>query len=330
MTQDPKGGITALRIVFMGTPDFAVSTLDALYTAGHEIAAVVSQPDKPRGRHGELSPGPVKARAIELGIPVLQPVKARDEVFIQRIREISPELIVVTAYGQILKKELLDIPKYGCINVHASLLPRWRGAAPIQWSIIEGDSITGVTTMLMDEGLDTGDMLLKKEVEIDPKETGGSLFEKLSKAGGELIAETVELLQSGGLVRKKQDDSLSTYASMLDKHMGKISWERGADEIERLIRGLDPWPSAYTSFNKKILKLWSGEVLKEEELPAEAEDLVRNAKAGAVVSASERGLIVKTGKDFLKINELQPEGKKRMKAEEFLRGNRIAVGTVLG
>ncbi len=319
-----------MRIIFMGTPDFAVATLEALYDAGFEVIAAVSQPDKPKGRHGVLSPTPVKEKALELGIPVLQPEKARDESFINKIRELAPDLIVVTAYGQILKKELLEIPEYGCINVHASLLPRWRGAAPIQWAIIDGDSLTGVTTMYMDEGLDTGDMLLKKEVPIDEKETGGSLFEKLAKAGGELIVETVRKLESGELTRQKQDESLMTYASMLDKHMGRINWKRGADEIERLIRGLDPWPGAYSFWDKKMLKLWDADVLYENDeafssISVESE----SAEPGTVVIADQKGFVIKTGRGFLKINELQPEGKKRMKAEDFLRGNRITEGAVL-
>lgn len=320
-----------MRIIFMGTPDFAVSTLEALYNAGFDVIAAVSQPDKPKGRHGILSPTPVKEKAMELGIPVLQPEKARDADFTERIRELSPDLIVVTAYGQILKKELLCIPEYGCINVHASLLPRWRGAAPVQWSIIEGDKVTGVTTMLMDEGLDTGDMLLKKEVEIGPKETGGSLFDKLAKAGGELIVETIKRLESGELKREKQNEDLMTYASMLDKHMGKINWSREAVEIERLIRGLDPWPGTYSYFDKKMIKLWSADVIEDnEEISRESGIDTERAEAGSVVIASKKGLVIKTGKGFLKINELQPEGKKRMKAEEFLRGSRITEGAVLG
>ena len=320
-----------MRIVFMGTPDFAVATLEALCEAGFDVIAAVSQPDKPKGRHGILSPTPVKEKAMELGIPVFQPEKAKDSEFIEKLRELAPDLIVVTAYGQILKKELLSIPKYGCINVHASLLPRWRGAAPVQWSIIEGDKVTGVTTMLMDEGLDTGDMLLKKEVEIGPKETGGSLFEKLAKAGGELIVETVKRLEAGELKREKQNEELMTYASMLDKHMGKINWNREAAEIERLIRGLDPWPGTYSFYEKKMLKLWDADVIEDtEELSKESSIDTERAEAGSVVLASKKGLVIKTGKGFLKINDLQPEGKKRMKAEEFLRGSRISEGTVLG
>ena len=320
-----------MRIVFMGTPDFAVATLEALCEAGFDVIAAVSQPDKPKGRHGILSPTPVKEKAMELGIPVFQPEKAKDSEFIERLRELAPDLIVVTAYGQILKKELLSIPKYGCINVHASLLPRWRGAAPVQWSIIEGDKVTGVTTMLMDEGLDTGDMLLKKEVEIGPKETGGSLFEKLAKTGGELIVETVKRLEAGELKREKQHEELMTYASMLDKHMGKINWNREAAEIERLIRGLDPWPGTYSFYEKKMLKLWDADVIEDtEELSKESSVDTERAEAGSVVLASKKGLVIKTGKGFLKINDLQPEGKKRMKAEEFLRGSRISEGTVLG
>ncbi len=308
-----------MKIVFMGTPDFAVSTLTSLYDAGYEIAAVVSQPDKPKGRHAELMPTPVKAKAIELSIPVLQPAKARDPEFIEILRKISPDLIVVTAYGQILKKELLDIPKYGCINVHASLLPRWRGAAPIQWAVIEGDEYAGVTTMQMNEGLDTGDMLLTKSFKLREDETGGSLFDKLSELGGELIVETVRLLEKGELKPVPQPEEGMTYASMLKKENGNIDWSKSAVEIDRLIRGLTPWPGSYTRLNGKILKIHKAVPcsMKDNELKAIYENA--DKEFGRTVAVNGR-LFVICKDSMLELIEVQMEGKKRMDAVSFLRG----------
>ena len=247
-----------MRIVFMGTPDFSVPTLKALVEAGHDVAAVVTQPDKPKGRGKEMQMTPVKVQALEYKIPVYQPAKVRDQAFIQVLREMDADVFVVIAFGQILPERILNLPKYGCINIHASLLPKYRGAAPIQWAVINGDEVSGVTTMQMDVGLDTGDILDTVEVRLDPKETGGSLFDRLSLAGGKLILSTLEKAEAGILHPVKQDEA--THVTMLDKSMGQIDWSMDAAVIERLIRGLNPWPSAYTKFEGKTLKIWSADV----------------------------------------------------------------------
>ena len=335
----------------MGTPDFAAINLEYIYRAGHEIVAVVSQPDKPIGRHSELKPTDVKRKALELGISeILQPQRASDPEFIARIRELKPDVIVVTAYGRILKKELLDIPKYGCINVHASLLPRWRGAAPIQWSIIEGDRETGVTAMQMSEGLDTGDILLSRKLTPAADETGGSLFDKLATLGGELICDTLKALEEGTLKPVPQDDKLATYAKQLTKDMGNIDWSKDAVSIERLIRGLYPWPGTYTYCNGRMLKIHKA-VLASEDILRDASDVSQYAsdvsqaaeKSEEVLTKSENcagtpegvtasgSVIVKDKRIFvlckseaIEILELQPESKKRMSAADFLRGNTIS------
>lgn len=310
-----------MKVVFMGTPDFAVETLKAIAGAGHDIAAVVTQPDKPRGRNGALMFSAVKEEAVNLGIEcILQPEKARDEAFIQQIRDINPDVIVVVAYGKILPKSLLDIPKYGCINVHASLLPKYRGAAPIQWSVINGDEYSGVTTMFMGEGLDTGDILLQKSIKLDKKETGGSLFDKLSVIGAELLVETLVELKNGTVKRIPQDESQATQVTVFDKSFGKIDFNKSATDIERLIRGLNPWPSAFTSLNGKTLKLWDADVTECNE----------NVPAGSIVSVGKESFVVKCGEDALEVKELQLEGKKRMNCGDFLRGYNPEVGTVLG
>ena len=298
-----------MRIVFMGTPDFAVPTLDSLIRGGHEIIAAVTQPDKPKGRGKAVLLTPVKEKALEHNIPVYQPVKARDPEFIALLQELNPDAIVVVAFGQILPKAILDIPKYGCINVHASLLPKYRGAAPIQWAVIDGEEVSGVTTMLMDEGLDTGDMLEKIEYVLDKHETGGSLFDKLSALGGELILSTLEKIENGTITRTPQGDAVTSYAKMLNKSMGKIDWSMEAVKIERLIRGLNPWPSAYTSLKGKTVKIWAAEV----------EEGTVTGNPGRVTVNKDK-LLVETGEGFLSITELQLEGKKRMETAAFLRG----------
>jgi len=298
-----------MRIVFMGTPDFAVPTLESLIKGGHEVIAAVTQPDKPKGRGKAVLMTPVKEKALEYNIPVYQPVKARDPEFIALLQEMNPDVIVVVAFGQILPKAILDIPKYGCVNVHASLLPKYRGAAPIQWAVIDGEEVSGVTTMQMDEGLDTGDMLEKVEYVLDPKETGGSLFDKLSTMGGELILSTLEKLENGTITRTPQGDAVTSYAKMLQKSMGKIDWSMEAAKIERLIRGLNPWPSAYTSLKGKTVKIWAAEV--EEGQPT--------GNPGRVTVTKDQ-LLVECGEGFLSITELQLEGKKRMDTAAFLRG----------
>ena len=310
-----------MRVVFMGTPDFAVGTLEALLEAGHEVVAVVTQPDKPKGRGKTLMPTPVKEAALARMIPVLQPKKVREPEFVETLRKIGPDVIVVAAFGQIISKEILEMPRYGCINVHASLLPAYRGAAPIQWAVINGDKESGVTIMRMNEGLDTGVMIDKVVVPLDENETGGSLFDKLSAAGAKLCAEVLEKLENGTAVFEKQPElSTTDYAAMIDKKMGKINWERPAKEIEQLIRGLNPWPSAYTFMKGKSLKLWTASVVYEE----------REAVPGEIVEIGKEGILVKTGEGLLLIRELQLEGKKRMDTAAFLRGYTVDKGWILG
>lgn len=302
----------------MGTPDFSVPVLETLIGSGHQVIGVVTQPDKPKGRGKAVLMTPVKEKAVEFDIPVYQPVKVRAPEFVEVLKELNPDIMVVVAFGQILPKSVLEIPKYGCVNVHASLLPRYRGAAPIQWVVIDGEKESGVTTMLMDEGLDTGDMLEKSVVVLDPDETGGSLHDKLSKLGAELIISTLEKIENGTVVRTPQTDENTCYARMLKKSMGDIDWSMEASAIERLIRGLNPWPSAYTKWNGKTLKIWSAQVLEEEYEGA----------CGEVVYTDKNSLYVKTGKGTLALKELQPEGKKRMEVDAFLRGYPVELHTV--
>lgn len=309
-----------MKVVFMGTPDFSVPTLEEIIKAGHEVIGVITQPDKPKGRGKLVAYPPVKEKAMEYNIPIFQPAKLRDESFVEVLKELAPEVIVVVAFGQILPKSILDIPKYGCINVHASLLPKYRGAAPIQWSIIDGEKNTGITTMFMDVGLDTGDMLLQAKTAIDPEETGGSLHDKLSLIGGALLVETLERLEAKTLQRIKQDDSKSNYVKVLDKGLGVIDFNKSAIEIERLIRGLNPWPSAYTSLDEKTLKIWKAKVL----------DGVYKGTPGEIIDVTKDEIIVLSGQGALSILELQLEGKKRMNADQFLRGYQIQKGTILG
>lgn len=310
-----------MKIVFMGTPDFAVPCLEALVQAGHEVIAAVSQTDKPKGRGGQMTFPPVKETAIKYGIPVYQPKRARDEEFLQTLRDLAPEVIVVVAYGKLLPQALLDIPKYGCINVHASLLPKYRGAAPIQWAVINGEETSGVTTIQMDAGLDTGDMLVMRELTLDPKETGGSLFDKLSSLGAEVLLETLEQVQAGTLQPVKQGETTTAYASMLDKQMGHIDFEKSAVEIERLIRGLNPWPSAYTYLDGKTLKIWEADVLDLD---------LGEAQAGQVLEVRKDCFLVACGTGALAVCQLQLEGKKRMSAGDFLRGYSLETGKLLG
>ncbi len=309
-----------MKVVFMGTPDFAVATLQKIIDCGHEVAAVVTQPDKARGRGKAVTYSPVKEKAMEYNLPVYQPIKARDPEFVEILKGIAPDVIVVVAFGQILPKSILDIPPYGCINVHASLLPKYRGAAPIQWAVINGDEVSGVTTMYMGEGLDTGDMILKQEVVLDKEETGGSLFDKLTTIGADLLVETLVQLENGTAVRLPQDHSQAgEYARMLDKHMGNIDFTKDAVVIERLIRGLNPWPSAYTALDGKTLKVWKAKVIDKEY----------EGTPGEIVEITKDGFVIKTGKGALKVGELQLEGKKRMTTDAFLRGYTMKEGTIL-
>ena len=308
-----------MKAVFMGTPDFAVPTLQKMIDMGIEITAVVTQPDKAKGRGKKVIYSPVKECALAHDLPVYQPVRIRKEPeFIQTLRDMQPDVIVVVAFGQILPKEILDIPRLGCVNVHASLLPKFRGAAPIQWSIIDGEEVTGVTTMLMDVGLDTGDMLLKAEIPMDPKETGGSLHDKLAAVGGELLEKTLIGLEAGTIVPEKQDDSQAgEYARMLDKELGHIDFNQPAVVIERLIRGLNPWPSAYTYIDGKTLKIWEAEVL----------DRNYGCEYGEVAEVTRNCLIIQTGIGALSVKSVQLQGKKRMDIAAFLNGYTIEKGT---
>ena len=309
-----------MRVVFMGTPDFSVPTLEKIIEAGHEVIGVVTQPDKAKGRGKKVLFPPVKETALAHNLPVYQPRRARDPEFIEEMKTLNPDVMVVVAFGQILPKAILDIPKYGCINVHASLLPKYRGAAPIQWAVIRGEKVSGVTTMQMDVGLDTGDMLLKKEVLLDEEETGGSLHDKLSTLGGNLLIETLEKIEAGDIHPEKQDDSQAgEYARMLDKNLGRIDFSMPAAEIERLIRGLNPWPSAFTSYNGKTMKLWKAKA-----------DNCGQGVPGQVIHVDKNSFTVQTGQGTLQILELQMEGKKRMDAGAFLRGCPLETGTILG
>lgn len=306
-----------MRIVFMGTPDFAVPSLQALIDAGHDVCAVYTQPDKPQGRKQILTAPPVKTLALEHDIPVFQPNTLKNEDEQACLRELAPEVIIVVAYGKLLPKAVLDIPPRGCINVHGSLLPRWRGAAPIQWAVIAGDEMAGVTTMQMAEGLDTGDMLLTYETKVGEKETAGELFDRLAQSGAELLTQTLVKLDE--ITPRPQDDAQSCYAHMLDKQMAVIDWNKSAHEIDCLIRGLNPWPIALTTLSGERLKVFA------------AEKAAGNGEPGTVLEADpKKGLTVACGEGALGLTEIQLVGGKRMKATDFLRGHAIEVGTKLG
>ena len=309
-----------MRIVFMGTPDFAVGALEALVEAGHEVAAVVTQPDKPKGRGKEMQQTPVKVCALKHNIEVFQPAKIRTPEAVEVLRGYSADLFVVAAFGQILSKEILDMPKFGCVNIHASLLPKYRGAAPIQWAILDGEKETGVTIMQMNEGLDTGDMLTKVIVPIEDNDPGESLFDKLAEAGAKLLVETIPQIEAGTLTPEPQEDSLSTYAKMIKKEMGLIDWEKEAVVLERLVRGMNSWPSAYTHFNGKTLKIWEAAVETSESA----------AEPGTVVEITKNSIKVQTGQDLLVLKQIQLEGKKRMDVAAFLLGYKVETGIVLG
>lgn len=305
-----------MKIIFMGTPDFSVPCLNSLIEAGHEIQAVFTQPDKPRGRKQELTPPEVKVCALEHGLTVYQPKTLRDGEAMKIISELNPDCIVVVAYGKILPKEILDYPKYGCINIHASLLPKYRGSAPIQWSVINGEKETGVTIMQMDEGIDTGDMLSQKAITIGIDDTAESMFDKLSILGGEMIVEALDKLEKGELTAVKQDDTLSTHAPMLDKKISEIDWHKSAAEVHNLVRGLYSWPIAQTSLHGKKLKIY-------RTSPAKGQ-----GDAGAVIGTDP--LTIACGDGAVEICELQLEGKKRMDAKTFLIGHPLKINEKLG
>lgn len=307
-----------LKVVFMGTPEFSVPCLKSIIEAGHDVCMVFTQPDKPKGRGYVLTPPPVKVEALKNGISVLQPAKMRDNEVISVLKSLNPDVIVVVAYGKILPKEILDLPRYGCINVHASLLPKYRGAAPIQWSIINGEKETGITTMYMDEGLDTGDMLLKETVKIDDFETSGELHDKLSKVGASLLVKTLKKLERGNLIRLKQDDAIASYSPMIKKDMAKIDFSKTAKDIHNLVRGLNPWPIAYTTLRGKMLKIHKTRL---------SDNCI--GEIGEVVSLSPFKICC-ADNTAIEVLEVQYEGKRKMSIEDFLRGHNIDINTKFG
>ena len=311
-----------MRIIFMGTPEFAVPVLESLINSRHEVVAVVTQPDRPKGRGKNMQFSPVKECALAHNIPVMQPVNVSVPEVIDELRAYEPELIVVVAFGQFVTKKIREMPKYGCINVHASLLPKYRGAGPIQWAVINGEKESGVTTMYMCREIDKGDMLLKDTVTLDPKETGDSLHDKLSMMGGPLLLKTIDQLENGSAVRIQQCEEESTYAPKLEKTMGNIDWTMDADRIERLVRGLNSWPGTFTKIHGKTVKIWDCDVVRQETLTENQ----AAATPGTVIVSEKDQLIVKAGNGALSLRMLQPEGKKNMTVDAYLRGYPIAQG----
>ncbi len=315
-----------MRVIFMGTPDFAVGALQAIIEAGHQVAVVVTQPDKPKGRGKEVQMTPVKACALANNIPVFQPVKIKEPEAVEVLRGYQADIFVVAAFGQILSEEILAMPKYGCVNIHASLLPKYRGAGPIQWAIIDGEQKTGITIMQMEKGLDTGDILLQKEVEIDARETGDSLHDKLAAAGAELIVEALPKIAAGQVMPRRQKDEESCYAKMLQKSMGKIDWNMPAGKLDCLIRGLISWPGASTTFRGKNLKIWEEEPVAKDGFSAQISETV----PGTVLCVEKDAFYVQTGEGVLRILAVQMEGKKRMAVKDFLLGYPLQAGERLG
>ncbi|QOR68513.1 methionyl-tRNA formyltransferase [Cytobacillus suaedae] len=310
------------KMIFMGTPDFSVPVLRQLIDDGYDVVAVVTQPDRPVGRKRVLTPPPVKVEAEKHGIPVLQPNKIREPEEIKKVLEFKPDLIVTAAFGQILPNEILETPKHGCINVHASLLPELRGGAPIHYSIIQGKEKTGITIMYMVEKLDAGDILTQVEVPIEEKDTVGSLHDKLSVAGSKLLSETIPLLLSNKLEPIKQDDQKATFAYNIKREQEKIDWNKSGVDIYNHIRGLNPWPVAYTTFRSDVIKIWAGEKVEYNK---------EKLSPGSIVEIDEDGFVVSTGSEIgIKITELQPAGKKRMPTKQFLQGNQLEIGEKLG
>lgn len=308
-----------MRVIFMGTPDFAVPSLEALLTK-HEVVLVVTQPDKPKGRGKKMVPTPVKACALEHGIPVLQPEKVKEPEFVEQLRSYEPDLIAVTAFGQILSEPILEMPKYGCINVHGSLLPKYRGAAPMQWSIIDGEKVTGITTMYMAKGLDSGDMLLKAEVEITDEDTFATIHDKMAVTGANLLLDTLDQLEADTLERIPQDHDAATYAPMITKETGHIDWSKNRQDIINLIRGLNPVPAAYTIYEEEVLKIFG----------ASLSDVQANSAAnGEIVAVVKKGFVVKCGDGCLLITEVQARGGKRMMTDAYLRGHAMKEGILL-
>ena len=320
-----------MNVVFMGTPDYAVSALEAIIEAGYRVTAVVTQPDKPKGRGKEIQMTPVKECAVAHGIPVFQPVRIKDAEAVETLRGFEADIFVVAAFGQILSEEILTIPKYGCVNIHASLLPKYRGAGPIQWAIINGEKITGITIIQMDKGIDTGDMLMKTEVKIEPRETGDSLHDKLAQAGARLIVEALSKIESGNIVPVKQNDEESCYAKMLQKSMGRIDWNQTAQALDCLIRGLISWPGAFTFYRGKMLKIWEEEPVTEEEMRGKnIPESFDDTEPGTVALVEKDAFYVRAGDGILKILAVQPEGKKRMAVKDYLLGYQVKEGERLG
>ncbi|MDR1773750.1 MAG: methionyl-tRNA formyltransferase [Clostridioides sp.] len=309
-----------MKIVFMGTPDISVPCLQMLIDSKHEVIGVVTQPDRPKGRGKKLSMSPVKELAQKYDISVYQPLKAKEEDFVQIMKNLEPDLIVVIAFGQILNSELLNIPKFGCVNVHVSLLPKYRGAAPINWVIINGEKKTGVTTMFMDKGLDTGDIILQEEIELDDEITAGELHDKMMLKGAEVLSRTISDIEAGTVKRTKQDDSKFSYAPIMNKELGKVDFNNEAKNIHNLIRGVNPWPSAYTTYEDKTMKIWKTKVLNSKSTEEE----------GTILKVDKSGIVVST-KDFdLLIEEIQMPNKKKMAVSEYIKGNEIKTGIKLG
>ena len=325
-----------LRVVFMGTPDFAEESLKAVYEAGYKIEAVVTNVDKPKGRGMKLIPSPVKQFAESKGLKVLQPIKVKNNVeFLEEIRNINPDVICVVAYGKILPKDLLDIPKYGCVNVHGSLLPKYRGAAPIQWAVLNGDKATGITTMYMNEGMDTGDMILKEEVEIGEEETTGELWNRLSQVGAKLLVETLKLIESENAPREKQGEDF-TLAPMLNKEMAKIDWEnKSADEIKNLVRGFNPIMGAYSFIDGKKVKFWKVRAINADQLLdqfpeiKEYEYKMADIEPGTILFSSDKdGLYIKAKEGIIQVLEIQGENARKMSISDFLRGTKLNAGSI--
>lgn len=331
-----------MKIVYMGTPDFAVGALRSLIEAGHQVAAVVTQPDKPKGRGKEMQMTPVKACALQYDIPVFQPVKVRGPEAVETLRGYGADVFIVAAFGQILSEEILTMPRYGCINIHASLLPGYRGAAPIQQVILDGEKETGITIMQMDKGIDTGDILLQSVVPIAEKETGDSLHDKLADEGAKLVVEALQKLEAGELIPRKQNDEEACYVKMLDKSMGRVDWTKSAVQIERLVRGLNSWPGTYTSLHGKTLKIWESEVAGGPEsvggAPVETGGMEERgngscacgvALPGTITAVAKDAFFVQTGDGILKVTQVQLEGKKRMEVRAFLLGYQLKAGEQL-
>lgn len=306
-----------MRVIFMGTPDFAVGTLEEIIKAGHEVVLVVSQPDKAVGRSKALKYTPVKECAIAHGIEVYQPQRVRETECIEYLRGYQPDIIIVAAFGQIVPKAILDMPPFGCVNVHASLLPKYRGAAPIQWAVINGDVVTGVTTQRMAEGIDTGDIIMKEEVIIQEEETGGSLFDRLAEVGAKLCVKTMQAIEEGTAEYTPQDSSQATHTAKIHKELGSIDWSHSKESIECLIRGLNPWPSAYTRLEDKTLKIWKAKVYSDEMV----------SQPGCIIKVEKKQILVQTGNGILALLEIQMEGKKRMTVDAFLNGYVVEEGT---